>query len=900
MAEEKKGMFGAAKAKPAAKSKKDDKESVIVPGYEQKIKEYQEIGAQIADLEALQKGLSSELKDLGKEKFLELYKRDNANPNTFLIKDGDGCFMFLPMDKYVGDPPSKGIDEERADRLKAEYGDIITKDEKYYFNGAVLERNMETIETLLMGSPDITDADKESLIQKDVKYSIKKGTIDNLAKYGDKMSTVIDEIQIQFQVKTCGGKMADGGDVEEEDIIYDTRADDYYFKNKNSDLEAAIAKWEAEEADKYMAGGGKVDYSGFRNGQQKYIKKIIKGISEQLTGEFVNFGSGGNHWHIFFQLKNDKWMGFHSGGDIITFSRPAKTKKGFIYRLENSDWDGITTTQIDLMDYLEETGNMGYLEDIEEYMSGGGSIIRANNSPTLRYANFEDNWHINLLELNPYRNNQSGLRYKGGNKYAVTRVSPKSGQEVFEFKTLEDAENKFNKLVELSKTFSPIRFEGKTPRYPHSHKVANKVAKYLFDNYDADSYMDHTEFINKEIAVKFNISTEKVEEIVDKISKERWKYAEGGGFGKGGGVEAVIYEVYIDRGNSGTETIADFENKKDAVNFIYEYSLKHPKAKLGIDTLTSDYTNKYAKGSTVKGKDFSGLVDFANIETVSQLEKKLDSLISQKPEKLEENRDEIENSVFYILDDVFGYDLENPANRKDQIFMDRGWDTVAQQLEYVKTEIIPKLKKELGTNKYAKGSAVKGNSDTFKEIIDLGDESYFVRNWGYVSTDRFDKIELVAVATIRDLESYLSEDELPKEGNFELNITIVPIEKYLSKKHTKIANDDNNSMSSNTIVNIVNYMGGLNYSPNDKSYFKTFEEVEEYLLSKELNDKISAQGMMSGFILDNKYNRAGQSNWDYLAYMTGERERFENGGVPDLAEGGGLNSFQSLLKKYNG
>ena len=429
MAEEKKGMFGAAKAKPAAKSKKDDKESVIVPGYEQKIKEYQEIGAQIADLEALYKGLRNELGDLGKEKFLELYKRDNANPNTFLIKDGDGCFMFLPMDKYIG------LDEERADRLKAEYGDIITKDEKYYFNGAVLERNMETIETLLMGSPDITDADKESLIQKDVKYSIKKGTIDNLAKYGDKMSTVIDEIQIQFQVKTCGGKMADGGDVEEEDIIYDTRADDYYFKNKNSDLEAAIAKWEAEEADKYM--------------------------------------------------------------------------------------------------------------------SGGGSIIRANNSPLLKYANFEDNWHINLLELNPYRNNQSGLRYKGGNKYGVTRVSPKSGQEVFEFKTLEDAENKFNKLVELSKTFSPIRFEGKTPRYPqyaggggvegvkedYSHKVGDRIT-------DGDRSGDIVEVKNNGTrVVKINYANGPIKpELinVDEDDIEYWTvlYAKGGGmYAGGGGVE---------------------------------------------------------------------------------------------------------------------------------------------------------------------------------------------------------------------------------------------------------------------------------------------------------------------------------------------------------------------------
>jgi hypothetical protein len=186
---------------------------------------------------------------------------------------------------------------------------------------------------------------------------------------------------------------------------------------------------------------------------------------------------------------------------------------------------------------------------------------------------------------------------------------------------------------------------------------------------------------------------------------------------------------------------------------------------------------------------------------------------------------------------------------------------------------------EEGGSILAKGSTVKGGySDTFKEIIDLGNETYFIRNWGHVGTEKFDKIELVAVATIRDLEDYMSESELPKEGNYELNITIVPTEKYLSKKHTKIANDDNNSMSNNSILNIVNYMGGLNYEPQSKVHFKTFEDAKKYMLSKELNDKISAQGMMSGFILDNKYNRMGQTNWDYLAYMTGESQKFGNGG----------------------
>ena len=696
MAEEKKGMFGAAKAKPAAKSKKDDKEAVVVPGLEQKLKDLQEFKAQIADLEALVSGISDELKVLGKEKFIELYLRDKTNPNTFLIKDGEGCIMFLPMDKYIGVK-----DEERSDKLKAEYGDVVTKDERYYFNGAVLERNQDTIEKLLMGSPDITDSDKENLLVKEVKFSIKKGTIDGLLKYGDKISTVIDDIQPIFQIKNCGGAMADGGSVftEEEDIIYDTRADDYYFKNKNSDLEAAIAKWEAEEADKYM--------------------------------------------------------------------------------------------------------------------SGGGSIIRANNSPILKYANFEDNWHINLLELNPYRNN-SGLRYKGGNKYGVTRVSPKSGQEVFEFKTLEDAENKFNKLVELSKTFSPIRFEGKTPRYPHSgggspiEKYAKggggvEAVKEDYSHKVGDRITDGTGRSGDIVEVKNNgtrvvkinyangpIKPELIN--VDEDDIEYWTvlYA------------AVIYEVYIDRGNnSGTETIADFENKKDAVNFIYEYSLKHPKAKLGIDTITSDYTNKYAKGSTVKGKDFSGNYFSTNdFVGANKLEKQAEKILG-KGWEAEDDVSQIES----IINSLGGeYVVTVPEDRSQ-------WNEMREQYDLANP-----------TN--------DSNYDIF--VISESDFKYAGGGIG----ENFKKFE-------NDFSS------TRKGGvkNYSVDIDLENGEQLRG--------------------------GDLDFKDGNDALF-LYERIKKKGEYK--NEKIEDIQLIANF-----------KNGDY-----------ESVDIPRYAGGGGLNSFQSLLKKYNG
>jgi hypothetical protein len=93
-------------------------------------------------------------------------------------------------------------------------------------------------------------------------------------------------------------------------------------------------------------------------------------------------------------------------------------------------------------------------------MYAKGSTLRASKSPLLEFAKFEDNWVINLVKLNPNRN-QQGLLYKGGNKYAVVRNSDKGKQEIFEFKTLEQAEAKFDKLVTQSTTYSPISNKGK-------------------------------------------------------------------------------------------------------------------------------------------------------------------------------------------------------------------------------------------------------------------------------------------------------------------------------------------------------------------------------------------------------------------------------------------------------
>ena len=127
--------------------------------------------------------------------------------------------------------------------------------------------------------------------------------------------------------------------------------------------------------------------------------------------------------------------------------------------------------------------------------------------------------------------------------------------------------------------------------------------------------------------------------------------------------------------------------------------------------------------------------------------------------------------------------------------------------------------------KLAKGD----QANEFVEVYDGGDEQYYVRHFGYVITGDDKKIELSVVAHIQDLEGAVSEDELPEEGNFQLSFSLVPYGNFIAEKFKESANDEDASISSNTLVNIVNYMGGLRYEPSEKVFFKTKDAAEKHL-----------------------------------------------------------------------
>lgn len=79
---------------------------------------------------------------------------------------------------------------------------------------------------------------------------------------------------------------------------------------------------------------------------------------------------------------------------------------------------------------------------------------RVFNSPLIRYANFKDGSHVNLIRLSkPYAN---------GISYAVHETTKSSFCSNGLFKTYEKAIEKFNLMVENAKNESELVFSGVT------------------------------------------------------------------------------------------------------------------------------------------------------------------------------------------------------------------------------------------------------------------------------------------------------------------------------------------------------------------------------------------------------------------------------------------------------
>lgn len=128
--------------------------------------------------------ITDEVRDLATSRWVEVYQKNGKNPGSVMIEAKSGIdtaqVMFIPTDRYIS------INAEKAEFLIEEFGEEIVEEETTFaFDNAMIEKYGEILSKLIEESDEIAEADKEKIIKATTKFSVAKGTIDSLTKYGN-------------------------------------------------------------------------------------------------------------------------------------------------------------------------------------------------------------------------------------------------------------------------------------------------------------------------------------------------------------------------------------------------------------------------------------------------------------------------------------------------------------------------------------------------------------------------------------------------------------------------------------------------------------------------------------------------------------------------------------------
>lgn len=198
MTNKKASIFDKAKKNAVVKTakKSDEKPRVTIdnPEFFDKIAELQVLNANLKRDKAKADILADEVKELGIEAWTKMYEDGGKNPDTIMLEnvneDGDTAqAMFMVTDKYIK------IDESRAEQLKEAYSDdIVTEETTFAFDAKMLEKYADVISELIENCDKIKTADKGKLIAATTAYTVAKGVVDKLDKYGD-VATMVQEVK---------------------------------------------------------------------------------------------------------------------------------------------------------------------------------------------------------------------------------------------------------------------------------------------------------------------------------------------------------------------------------------------------------------------------------------------------------------------------------------------------------------------------------------------------------------------------------------------------------------------------------------------------------------------------------------------------------------------------------
>lgn len=188
-------LFAKAKqAAPKKTAKKDEKVRIKIEdaSFFDKIQKLEQLNDTLKSAKAKADMISDEIKDLAKSEWTKLYGEMCKNPGSVMLEhvndlDDTAQVMFIPTDKYIT------INEDRADQLRETYGDEIVEEETTFsFDSVMIEKYGEVLSRLIEESAEIDEKDKERIIKATTKFSVAKGTLDVMAKYGDVESVMED------------------------------------------------------------------------------------------------------------------------------------------------------------------------------------------------------------------------------------------------------------------------------------------------------------------------------------------------------------------------------------------------------------------------------------------------------------------------------------------------------------------------------------------------------------------------------------------------------------------------------------------------------------------------------------------------------------------------------------
>jgi hypothetical protein len=185
------------KAKNSSEKKKAEKHEIVsLPSLEKDLLRLAKLNADIADLEAERVVVDGTVREAGKEAMVDFYKTKKRFSGSLKVIAGKMSFLFITSDRY------KKIEEDRFKELQKQYGKkLVEESTTYSFNTEILEKHMDHISKLLMGSKILSEHEKENLLTASTSYTVKKGTINELVTYGKDIEEMIADIQPVFSIK---------------------------------------------------------------------------------------------------------------------------------------------------------------------------------------------------------------------------------------------------------------------------------------------------------------------------------------------------------------------------------------------------------------------------------------------------------------------------------------------------------------------------------------------------------------------------------------------------------------------------------------------------------------------------------------------------------------------------